>query len=209
MTAFTQLIAERYKNKLGSEADQYVGYVVDAAVRMTNLIRDLLSYSRLINEESAPAGDVSTNEAIARALDDLQTLTGESGAVIDVDALPSIQGNGKEWAQVFQNLISNAIKHRDVEPPHIRVSAEECDGAYVFSVRDNGIGIDPAYHEKIFGVFKRLHGSDYPGTGIGLAICKKIVEKHGGRIWVESQAGKGSVFRFSVPAHKKAIWMGS
>ncbi len=208
MTAFTQLIAERYKSKLDAEADQYVSYVVDAAVRMTNLIQDLLSYSRLMNEESAPAADVSLNEAIARALDDLQTMIGESEAVVDVDALPSIQGNGKQWAQVFQNLISNAIKYRGVEPPHIRVSAEKGDTAYVFSVRDNGIGIDAAYHDKIFGVFKRLHGSDYPGTGIGLAICKKIVEKHGGRIWVESRAGEGSTFRFSVPAHKKAIWMG-
>jgi light-regulated signal transduction histidine kinase (bacteriophytochrome) len=117
---------------------------------------------------------------------------------VEVDPLPTLHGDKLQLSQLFQNLIGNAIKYRGPEPPRIRIAAEESGGDWVFTVSDNGVGIEPAYHDKIFGIFRRLHGNEYPGTGIGLALCKRIVEKHGGRIWVQSEAGKGAAFKFSI-----------
>jgi len=198
VTTFTQLFAKHYREKLEGEADEFISYIVDSTARMSNLIRDLLGYSRVINAGDSPFHEVALNEAVDRALRNLQAAVKESAAVIDVGPLPTIRGDAVQLAQLFQNLIGNAIKYRGPETPRIWISAEPGDRGWLLSVRDNGEGIDPAYHERIFGVFKRLHGMEHPGTGIGLAICKRIVEKHGGHIWVESEAGHGATFRFSI-----------
>jgi PAS domain S-box-containing protein len=198
ISAFTQMLAQRYRGKFDADADQYIKYVTDAAARMTQLIRDLLGYTRLINTEEVPFTDVSLGEAVGVALRDLHVSVQGNHAVVDVAPLPSVPGDEVQLAQLFQNLIGNAIKYRRSEPPHILISAETKGSEVIVSVRDNGIGIDGAYHQKIFGVFKRLHGAEHPGTGIGLAICKNIVEKHGGVIWVESTPGQGSTFKFSM-----------
>ena len=198
ISAFTQMLAQRYKGRFDAEADQYMKYVTDAAARMTNLIRDLLGYTRLLNTEELPFTEVSLSDSVAVALRDLHASIEEHHPVIDVGALPTVHGDRVQLAQLFQNLIGNAIKYRASEPPQIWISAEPRGHNVILSVRDNGLGIDPAYHEKVFGVFKRLHGAEHPGTGIGLAICKKIVEKHGGVIWVESTPGRGATFKFSL-----------
>jgi PAS domain S-box-containing protein len=193
-----ELLSRRYKGKLDSEADELVSYIVESAVRMGKLIEDLLGYSRLISAEQVPSIEFPLNEAVRWAMRNLQTAIDGSGASVETGSLPTLRGDKLQMSLLFQNLIGNAIKYRGAEPPSIRISAEEKGGEWVLSVCDNGVGIDPAYHDKIFGVFRRLHGSEYPGTGIGLALCKRIVEKHGGRIWVESGAGKGATFRFSL-----------
>ncbi len=198
ISTFSELLLRRYKGRLDPGADELIGSVVESSLRMGTLIQDLLNYSRLINDGEIPSSDVDLNEALKWALDNVRTAIQESGAVIHAAALPKVRGDRVQLAQLFQNLIGNAIKYRGVDPPDIHITAEQHTGEWVLAVRDNGIGIDPAYHERIFGVFKRLHGSEYPGTGIGLALCKRIVEKHGGRIWVESEKGKGSRFYFSI-----------
>ncbi len=173
---------------------------------MTQLIRDLPAYSQVIHSEDTPAEEVALKEPVEWAVDNLRSSIEESGAVVETDPLPTLYCDKSQIAQVFQNLISNAIKYRSADTPRIHIAAQQEDSCCVLSVRDNGIGIAPAYHDKVFGVFRRLHGTDYAGTGIGLAICKKIVEKHGGRIWVESGAGVGSVFKFSIPAKRGTGW---
>jgi PAS domain S-box-containing protein len=198
ISTFAELLGRRYKGRLDPEADEIISLMADSAVRMGGLIEDLLGYARLISAENPPFTDVPLNEAVRWALRNLQTAIAQSGARVEAGALPAIRGDKLQLSQLFQNLIGNAIKYRGPEPPLIRVAAEQSGGEWVFSVSDNGVGIDPAYHDKIFGIFRRLHGSEYPGTGIGLAICKRIVEKHGGRIWVQSDAGKGATFRFSM-----------
>jgi PAS domain S-box-containing protein len=198
ISTFSELLLRRYKGKLDAGADELIASVVDSSLRMGTLIKDLLNYSRLINDSEIPSADVDLNEALQWALDNVQTAIEESGASIHAGPLPTVRGDRVQLAQLFQNLIGNAIKYRGVDLPDIRVSAVQNAGEWVLSVCDNGLGIDPAYHERIFGVFKRLHGSEYPGTGIGLALCKRIVERHGGRIWVESEKGKGSTFHFSI-----------
>ncbi len=198
ISTFSELLLRRYKGKLDPGADELIASVVDSSLRMGTMIKDQLNYSRVINDSEVPSVDVDLNEALQWALGNIQAAIEESGASIHAGPLPTVRGDRVQLAQLFQNLIGNAIKYRGVEPPEIRVSAEQNTGEWVLSVCDNGLGIDPAYHERIFGVFKRLHGSEYPGTGIGLALCKRIVEKHGGRIWVESEKGKGSTFHFSI-----------
>ena len=198
ISGFTQLLAQRYEGKLGADADDFIKYAVDGADRMSRLIKDLLKYSLLGMQEmrSAP---VDFEELWYRAVMDLKVSIEESGAVLTHDSLPTIMGDATQLGQVFQNLLANAIKFTRAAP-QIHVWAEQKGQEWVFGVRDNGIGIEPEYTERIFEVFRRLHSrSEYPGTGIGLAICKRVVEAHGGRMWLESEYGKGSTFYFTLP----------
>jgi PAS domain S-box-containing protein len=199
VSSFTQLLAQRYQGKLGADADDFIGYVVEGAVRMQQLINDLLAYSRVgrSGKEFAPT-DCSAVLAAVRA--NLRRSIEESGAEVLVESLPTVWAEESQLLQLFQNLIGNAIKfHNKDEPPRVHVGASRQQDEWLFWVRDNGIGIEPQYSERIFFVFQRLHNrKEYPGTGIGLAVCKKVVERHGGRIWVESEMGKGSTFYFTL-----------
>jgi PAS domain S-box-containing protein len=200
ITAFAQLLAKRYQGQLDPNGGEYIGYIVDGAKRMYQLIDDLLAYSRLTScgKEVKPT---ASEGALESALGDLQAAVKETGAVITHDFLPTVMADNSELTRLFQNLISNALKFRCEKPPQVHVSAELKGTEWIFSVRDNGIGIDPQFAERIFIIFQRLHGQGlYPGTGIGLAVCKKIVEHHEGRIWVESQPGKGATFYFTLPS---------
>ena len=199
VTSFTQLLAKRYQGKLGPEADEFIGHAVDGARRMQDLIQGLLAYSR-VQTKGARFEWVPAETALERALQNLRVAIEESGARVTHDSLPRVKADPTQLVQLFQNLVGNAVKFRAEAPPEVHVSAARDDGAWVFSVRDNGIGIEPRYADRVFKIFKRLHHrNDYPGTGIGLAICKRIVERHGGKIWFESAPGEGSVFRFTLP----------
>lgn len=199
VTNFVQLLAKRYQGKLDSDADDFINFAVDGAMRMWNLINDLLAYSR-VGTRGHPFEPVNCETILQEALDNLKVAMEESGAVVTHDSLPTVTADSSQLGQLFQNLIGNAIKFRGNERPRIHVSANRNDNGWIFSVRDNGIGIAPEYTERIFIIFQRLHGrQQYPGTGIGLAICKKIVERHGGRIWVESTPEKGATFYFTLP----------
>ncbi|HWY21699.1 MAG TPA: ATP-binding protein [Candidatus Acidoferrum sp.] len=201
VTAYTQLLAERYRGKLDENADKYIGYASEGAQRMQVLIQDLLAFSR-VGRNNAGIGSVDCNAVMADVLQTLAPAIQESGAVITHDALPAVWADRTQLAQVFQNLVGNAIKFRGKEPPVVSVQAEKTAQRWQFSVSDNGIGIAPEFAENIFVVFQRLHArTEYPGNGIGLAICKKIVERNGGKIWVESRAGSGSSFKFTLPFH--------
>jgi PAS domain S-box-containing protein len=200
VASYTQLLAKRYKGRLDSDADEFIAYAVDGSNRMQRLIRDLLAYSRAGTTEKA-FHEISSESALQEALANLRGAIEESGAVVTHDPLPALTTDDSQLVQIFQNLVGNAIKYRSAEPPRVHVSArqnghKEC----VFSVRDNGSGIDPQHFDRIFVIFQRLHGrEEFAGTGIGLAICKRILERQGGRIWVESQQGKGSTFHFALP----------
>jgi PAS domain S-box-containing protein len=200
VASFTQLLAKRYQGKLDADADEFISYAVDGCNRMKELIQDLLAYSRAGVEGKALA-EISGENALQRATHALEMIIKESGAIVTHDLLPTITTDLGQLTQVFQNLVGNAIKYRGVEVPQVHVSARQNGGnEWIFSVRDNGLGIDPQYFEKIFVIFQRLHGREaFAGTGIGLSICKKIVERLGGRIWVESQVNKGSTFYFALP----------
>ena len=198
VVTFTQLLADRYKGKLDGEADEFMDYVIFAASRMRLLITDLLHYSRVVHHEDIPLKEVALNDAVDLAAHNLQLAIQESGTVLEADRLPTLPVDKVQMIQLFQNLISNAIKYRGKDSPVIRIAADENGDEWVFSVSDNGAGIPPEYKEYVFGLFKRLHGHDHAGSGVGLAICKSIVERHGGRIWVESEPGQGSTFRFSI-----------
>jgi signal transduction histidine kinase len=201
VTAYTQLLGERYRGKLDENADKYIGYASEGAQRMQVLIQDLLAFSR-VGRNGYTHGSVDCNVVMAEVLQTLATAIQESGAVVTHAQLPSVWADRTQVAQVFQNLIGNAIKFRGKEPPVISVQGEKTALRWQFSVRDNGIGIAPEFAENIFVVFQRLHArTEYPGNGIGLAICKKIVERNGGKIWVESQPGSGSSFKFTLPQH--------
>jgi light-regulated signal transduction histidine kinase (bacteriophytochrome) len=178
---------------------------VSAGERMKALIRDLLSYSKELNSTQLPLTGVDMNSVVQWALNNLKQALEESGAVIEVDELPEVHGNQLTLVQLFQNLIGNAIKYRSPDSPRITISVTSDKDEHVFSVSDNGIGMAPPYHQKVFGLFTRLHGDRYPGTGIGLALCKNIVEKHGGSIWVESELSKGATFKFSLPNFKFSL----
>jgi len=204
VATYTQLLGERYRGKLDEKADKYIAYAVDGAVRMQALINDLLIYSR-VGRQRGEAQRIACTTVVERALRNLQAAVNEAGAVVKCDELPTLYIEPGPLVQVFQNLISNAIKFHGPEPPRIEISAVEKGGQWVFSVSDNGIGIDPQHAEDIFVIFKRLHSrSEYPGSGLGLAICKKIIEQAGGSIWAESQPGKGSTFKFTLPARPTA-----
>jgi len=199
VSSFTQLLGRRYRGKLDQDANEFIDYAVDGATRMQRLINDLLAYSR-VGTRGKPFKPADCNIIFREARDNLMKAIEESGAVITQDPLPMVLGDEVQLIQLFQNLVANAIKFRGQEAPQIHVSAEIRGQEWVFAIKDNGIGIAPEHQERIFSIFQRLHHrSEYPGTGIGLAICKKIVERHGGRIWMESQPGKGSTFYFSIP----------
>ena len=207
VAAYTQLLAERYRGKLDENADKFIGYASEGALRMQTLIQDLLAFSR-VGRNGIACGRVDCDAAMEEVLKSLGPAIQESGAVVTHGELPAVWADRSQMAQVFQNLIGNAIKFRGKEPPAISVQAEKAGQHWLFSVSDNGIGIAPEYAENIFVVFQRLHArTEYPGNGIGLAICKKIVERNGGKIWVEAQAGHGSdhgsnhgsIFKFTMP----------
>ncbi len=203
VASYTQLLSKRYKGKLDADADEFIAFAVDGATRMRRLINALLELSRVgTRGKDFEATDC---EAIYdRTLVNLQGLVEESDAVVTHDRLPTVLGDGTQLGQLFQNLIANAIKFRGDEQLTVHVGAEQRNGHWEFCVRDNGIGIDPEYAERIFVVFQRLHGKgDRPGTGIGLSICKKIVELHGGRIWVKSQPDEGAAFYFTLPLNEE------
>jgi signal transduction histidine kinase len=200
VTSYTQLLQKRYQDKLDTDAREFIGYAVDGATRMQRLINDLLDYSR-VGTRGKEFQAVDCAAVLERSRLSLQAAVKESGAVITHDPLPTVTADAPQLEQVFQNLISNAIKYRSDQPAKVHIGAEPQNGQWLFSVRDNGIGIDPKHHERIFGLFQRLHTrEEYPGTGIGLAICQKIVERHAGRIWVESEAGGGATFYFTLPS---------
>src|SRR6185437_3693749 len=200
VTSYTQLLAKRYKGKLDTDADEFIGYAVDGANRMQRLINDALAYSR-VTTQGHGFELMDCHALLEEVLDDLRLAVDESRAAVTHDVQLTVMADRGQLGQVFQNLIGNAIKFRGQEPPWVHISAMRKDAAWQFAIRDNGIGIDPQYADRIFVVFQRLHTKDeYPGTGIGLAICKKIIERHGGRIWVESQLGKGATFYFTLPA---------
>jgi len=200
VASYTQLLAERYGGKLDENADKFLGYAREGALRMQVLIRDLLTFSRVV-QAGVPRKNVDCDVALEEALQSLTAAIEESGAVVTHTALPNIWADQTQIAQVFQNLIGNAIKFHNGAPPQCAVSAEKSGCNWLFSVSDNGIGIAPEYAENIFVVFQRLHArTEYPGNGIGLAICKKIIEHYGGTIWVESKVGEGSTFKFTLPA---------
>jgi light-regulated signal transduction histidine kinase (bacteriophytochrome) len=199
VASYTGLIKQRYQDRLDQDANEFIAYASDGARRMQKLINDLLEYSR-IGKETKGFQTTDCEAVLAQVLLNLKLTIEESGAVITRQDLPSVMADGHELIQLFQNLISNALKFRGPEAPRIHIAVQAQDGQWVFSVQDRGIGFEPQYQERIFGVFQRLHSqSRYPGTGIGLAICQKIVERHGGRIWAESQPGKGATFYFSIP----------
>jgi hypothetical protein len=220
VASYTQLLEKRYKDKLDQDAREFIGYAVDGANRMQRLINDLLDYSR-VQTQGKSFETVDSHSAMGAALVNLASAIEESGAVVTNGDLPMVEVDYSQLVRVFQNLIGNAIKFRGETSPRVHVSAkggttDHADGTYPgkpaagrvtvspsfwnFSVSDNGIGIEPQYFERIFVIFQRLHDKvKYPGTGIGLAICRRIVERHGGKIWVESEFGKGSTFNFTLP----------
>jgi PAS domain S-box-containing protein len=206
VASYTQLLAKRYKGRLDPDADEFIAFAVDGCNRMQGLIQDLLAYSRAGANGKAFC-EVSGEDALQGALTNLRITIEQSGAVVSHDSLPAIKTDGTQLTQVFQNLVGNAIKYRSAEAPHVHVSAtKNGDNEWIFSVRDNGMGIAPQYFERIFILFQRLHGrNEFEGTGIGLAICKKVLERLGGRIWVESQPEKGSTFYFALPEREQQI----
>lgn len=203
VASYTQLLSKRYKGKLDADADEFIAFAVDGATRMRSLINALLELSRV----GARGKDFEATDCDAvcdRTLVNLETLVEDSGALVTRDRLPTVMGDETQLGQLFQNLIANAIKFRGDEQLTVHVGAEQRNGHWEFCVRDNGIGIDPEYAERIFVVFQRLHGKgDRPGTGIGLSICKKIVELHGGRIWVKSLPDEGAAFYFTLPVNEE------
>ena len=202
--SYVQLLGKRYKGKLDADADEFIGYALDGAIRMQQLIEDLLAYSRIGTQASASVA-TDANVAMDHVFTSLKLAIEEAGATVTSDQLPIVRADPGQLEHVLQNLVSNALKFRGAEPLSVHVSAARANGAWRFTVRDNGIGIEPQYFERIFVIFQRLHArTDYPGTGIGLAITKRIVERHGGRIWVESEAGHGAAFLFTLPAPTEA-----
>ena len=200
VTSYTQLLAKRYKGRLDSDADEFIGFAVDGAGRMQRLIEDLLTYSR-VETRGADLLDVSSEEALQLALINLSVSIDECGAVVTHDPLPRVLADETQLVQLFQNLVGNAIKYRRPGVPRVQISAiKDRNDCWSFAVTDNGLGIEPQYFDRIFGMFQRLNKrEEYDGTGIGLAVCKKIVERHGGSISVESRPGQGSTFRFALP----------
>ncbi len=199
VSSYMGLLERRYKGRLDADADDFIGYAVDGAKRMRMLINDLLEYSR-VGTHGKAFGPVDCETLLNRVLGHLQLSIQDSGATVTHDHLPIVIGDGAQLIRLFQNLINNSLKFRKDAPPLIHISAEPSDGNWLFSVHDNGIGIDPQYADRIFVIFQRLHDrEEYPGTGIGLAICKKIVERHGGRIWIQSEQDKGATFFFTIP----------
>lgn len=199
VSSYVQLLNRRYGDKLDQDAKEFIGFAVDGAERMRMLIQDLLAFSR-VTTKGLPLEPTDSGRVLELALNNLQMIIGENGAKVEKGEMPEILADQGQLVQVFQNLVQNAIKFHGPQPPVVRVGAEERDGEWLFSVSDNGVGIEEQYFERIFIIYQRLHSkTEYGGTGIGLALVKKIVERHGGRIWVESTPGKGSTFYFTIP----------
>jgi PAS domain S-box-containing protein len=200
VSGYTELLARRYRGSLDAEADEFVGFILDGTARMRRLIDDLLVYSRVRGRDARPFTPVDLRAVFESALFNLRSAVEESNTVVELPDLPEVWGDRSRLIQLAQNLLSNAIKYRRADPPRIRIAAAWDHNQWVCSVSDNGSGFDMQYAEAIFGIFRRLHGRDYPGTGIGLAIAKRVAEHHHGRIWAESEVGVGSTFYFTVPA---------
>ena len=203
IVSFTQLLTRRYEGKFDSDADEFMSYIVDASIRMKQQIEDLLEFSRVLTQ-GGNFEKINTNDILKQTISNLKTLIDENNAEISYDPLPEIVADYKQLARLFQNIITNSIKFRKPEEaPKIHISSkkDEKEGKYIFSISDNGIGMEPQYQDRIFTIFQRLHTmEEYSGTGIGLSVAKKIVERHGGHIWVESKFGKGSTFYFTISA---------
>jgi len=198
VSSYTQLLAKRYSNKLDADADEFIAYAVNGAKRMQILLHDLLEYSRVVTR-GKPFTWINCKDVVEQSMANLKIAIEECGASVTYDVLPTIMGDEGQLVQLFQNLIGNAIKFHREEAPQVHISAKRRNNIMTFSVKDNGIGIDPQHSQSIFEIFRRLHTrEEYPGTGMGLAICKKIVERHGGHISAQSQPGEGSIFYFSV-----------
>jgi signal transduction histidine kinase len=204
VTAYSQLVVKNRKGQLDAEGARWIGYIEEGAERIGGLLTDLRAYIQVGQPEgelpeSGLKEPINLNRSLDSAVGNLKAAIEESGAGISSDPLPVIRGQGVHFVQLFQNLIGNAIKYRGTATPRIGISVERFGGQWTFAVADNGIGIDPRDHRTIFSMFKRLHGTDIPGTGMGLAICQRIVEHYRGRIWVESQSGAGATFYFTLP----------
>jgi PAS domain S-box-containing protein len=198
---YTQLLSREYKGRLDKKADQFIAYAVDGAYRMDALLKGMQEYWQASEHGKEADVAIDCNDVLKKALLNLHETISASGAAVTHDKLPVVQAGQVMLVQFFQNLIGNAIKYRSAKPPKIHISAvKNGNREWLFSVRDNGIGIDPLYAEKVFGMFSRLNGNKHPGSGIGLAICRKVVERLGGRIWVESKPRRGADFRFTIPA---------
>ncbi len=202
---FTQLLARENAGKLDEESDKVAGYCVEAALRIEALLKGLLTYWETTEEGQDSFGPVDCNDVLVKTLANLQPAVAQNNATVSSEPLPTVVGEQLMLQQVFQNLIANSIKYRAKEPLRIHIAAKRDAEQWLFSVQDNGIGIDPEDAERIFGMFKRLHGPDIPGAGLGLALCKKVVERHGGRIWVESEPGQGATFKFTIPSRNLAM----
>lgn len=203
VASFTQLLSKRYRGKLDQDADEFIGFAVDGANRMQMLINDLLALSR-VGTRGKPLKPTDCEALLSHTLDNLAAMLHETGAVVTHDHLPTVLADTMQMGQMLQNLLINALKFQGRQSPQVHISAQRQDNEWLFSVRDNGIGIDPKHQERIFAIFQRLHRrEDFPGTGLGLALCKKIAERHGGRIWVESEPGRGSTFYFTIPGGKE------
>ncbi|KYC50953.1 MAG: sensory histidine kinase AtoS [Candidatus Methanofastidiosum methylothiophilum] len=199
ITSYVQLLERRYKDKLDQDATDFIGFAVEGSTRMKSLINDLLVYSR-VGTKGKEFISTDLNVILKKVLQNLQIAIEENKAGISIEKMPTIMADDVQMIQLFQNLIGNAIKFKGEDPPIISVKYEEQDKDFVFSISDNGIGIEKEYYNRIFMIFQRLHTRDqYPGTGIGLAVCRKIIERHGGKIWIESEVGKGTTFYFSIP----------
>jgi len=199
ISSYVQLLERRYKNKLDQDANDFISYAVEGSARMKALINDLLAYSR-VGTKGKEFAKTNISDILKKVLQNLQIALEENKVEISIGPMPVIMADDTQMIQLFQNLIGNAIKFKNKNPPKISIDCKEKNGNYIFSVSDNGIGIEKEYYDRIFMIFQRLHTRDkYPGTGIGLAVCKKIVERHGGSIWLESEVGKGTIFYFSIP----------
>ncbi len=202
IVSFSQLLNEKYDDKLDKDGQEFIYFVIDGANRMNTFIKDILAYSR-ITTHAKPSMLTDLNDILKDTLFNLQESIKESGAIITYDKMPTLNVDGSQFIQLFQNLISNAIKFRRKEPPKIHLGVKEIDDGWLFSIEDNGIGIESKYFDRLFNIFYRLHTKEeYPGTGIGLPICKKIVQRYGGKIWVESNIGVGSTFFFTILTKK-------
>jgi light-regulated signal transduction histidine kinase (bacteriophytochrome) len=200
VASYTQLLARRYRDRLDEDGLEFIGFAVDGATRMQGLIQDLLAYSR-VGTRGDEFGPVSLEAALERGLANVKVGLEESQAVVTHDPLPTVHGDLGQLTQLFQNLVGNAVKFRGDEDPRVHISAQRHGPEWLISVADNGIGIEPEYAERIFIIFQRLHGkTEYPGSGIGLSICKKIITRHGGKIWVDGRPGAGSTFCFTLPS---------
>jgi light-regulated signal transduction histidine kinase (bacteriophytochrome) len=205
VTGYSELLRRRYAGKLDEDADEFIAYIYDGGQRMQRLIKALLEYSRAGSQGPETQVVVNCNTALRMALENLEIAIEKASAEVESTSLPEVLGHEVAVVQLFQNLVGNAIKYAGPDTPKIQISAERCDRFWTISVSDNGMGVPAEQCKRIFGIFKRAHGKNYPGAGVGLAICAKIVERYGGSITVNSEVGKGSEFRFSLPAASETL----